>query len=102
MQVRSLGWEGPLVEEMEMHSRILAWEIPWTEESGGLQSMGLQRVRYDWATEHTAPDNHQPTWVRFYESDHSRDLVYVESYNTYPFVSGFFHLTQYLQVSATL
>jgi len=47
MQVRSLGWEGPLVEEMEMHSRILAWEIPWTEESGGLQSMGLQRVRYD-------------------------------------------------------
>ena len=35
------------------HSSILAWEIPWTEEPGELQSMGLQRVRYHWATEHT-------------------------------------------------
>ena len=35
---------------MATHSSILAWEIPWTEEPGGLQSMGLQRVRYDWAT----------------------------------------------------
>ena len=45
MQMPSLGWEDPLEEEMETHSRILAWEIPWTEEPGGLQSMGLQRVR---------------------------------------------------------
>ena len=36
---------------MAIHSRILAWEIPWTEESGGLQSMGLQRVRHNLATE---------------------------------------------------
>ena len=45
MHMPSLGWEDPLEEEMETHSRILAWEIPWTEEPGELQSMGLQRVR---------------------------------------------------------
>ena len=45
MQMPSLGWEDPLEEEMETHSRILALEIPWTEEPGELQSMGLQRVR---------------------------------------------------------
>ena len=42
--VRSLGWEDFLEEEMATHSSILAWNIPWTEEPGGLQSMGLQRV----------------------------------------------------------
>ena len=46
-QVRSLGWEDPLEKEMVTHSSILAWRIPWTEESGGLQSMGLQRVIHD-------------------------------------------------------
>ena len=45
--VRSLGWEDPLVKEMATHSSILAWRIPWTEEPGGLQSMGSQRVRHD-------------------------------------------------------
>ena len=45
MQVRSLSSEEPLEEEMATHSRILAWRIPWTEEPGGLQSMGSQRVR---------------------------------------------------------
>ena len=40
--VRSLGWEDPLEEEMAIHSSILAWEVPWTEEFGGLQSMGSQ------------------------------------------------------------
>ena len=48
MQVQSLGWEDPLEKEMATHSSILAWEIPWTEEPGGLQSMGLQRVVHDW------------------------------------------------------
>ena len=43
--VRFLGWEDPLEKEMETHSSILAWKIPWTEESGGLQSMGSQTVR---------------------------------------------------------
>ena len=42
MPVLSLGWEDPLEKEMTTHSSILAWEIPWTEEQGGLQSTGLQ------------------------------------------------------------
>ena len=42
-QFPSLGWEDPMEEEMATHSSILAWEIPWTEEPGGLQSMGLQK-----------------------------------------------------------
>ena len=49
---QSWGREDPLEKEMATHANILAWEIPWTEESGGLQSMGLQRVRYHLATEH--------------------------------------------------
>ena len=43
MWVQSLGREDPLEKEMVTHSRILAWEIPWTEEPGGLQSMGSQK-----------------------------------------------------------
>ena len=43
MQVQSLGQEDPLEKEMVTHSSILAWEIPWTEEPGGLQSMGSQK-----------------------------------------------------------
>ena len=46
-QVLSLGLEDPLEEDMATHSRIIAWKIPWTEEPGGLHSMGLQRVRHD-------------------------------------------------------
>ena len=45
--VRSLGQEDPLEKEMATHSSILAWRIPWTEEPGGLQSTGLQRVGHD-------------------------------------------------------
>ena len=48
--VQSLEWEDPLEEEMEIHSSIVAREIPWTEEPGGLQSVGSQRVKHDWAT----------------------------------------------------
>ena len=47
------GSEDPLEEGMETHSSILAWEIPWTEEPGKLQSMGLKRVGYDGATTFT-------------------------------------------------
>ena len=43
----SLGWEDPLEEGMATHSSTLAWRIPWTEEPGGLQSMGSQRIRHD-------------------------------------------------------
>ena len=42
-QVQSLGWEGPLEKEMATHSGILAWRIPWTEETSGIQYMGSQR-----------------------------------------------------------
>ena len=47
MRVRSLGGGDPLEEEMATHSSILAWRIPWTEEPGGLQSMGPQRVGHN-------------------------------------------------------
>ena len=46
-QVPSLGREDPLEKEMATHTSILAWRIPWTDEPGGLQSMGSQRVRHD-------------------------------------------------------
>ena len=46
-QVRSLGWEDPLEKEMAIHSRTVAWKIPWTEESVRLQPMGSQRVGHD-------------------------------------------------------
>ena len=45
--VRSLGWEDPLQKGMATHSSSLAWRIPWTEEPGGPQSIGWQRVRHD-------------------------------------------------------
>ena len=47
-QVRSLGPENPLEKKMAACSSVLAWEIPWTEDPGGLQSLGLQRVRHNW------------------------------------------------------
>ena len=50
--VLSLGWEDPLEKEMAAHSSTLAWKIPWTEEPGGLQSMGSKRVGYNLATKH--------------------------------------------------
>ena len=53
--VQSLGWEDPLEKEKVTHSSILAWRIPWTEESDGLQSMGSQRVRHNWATKPPPP-----------------------------------------------
>ena len=51
-QIRSLSQKDALEKEMANHSSILAWKIPWTEEPGGLRSMGPQRVRHDWATEY--------------------------------------------------
>ena len=50
MWVCSLGQEDPLNKEMATHSSMLSWEIPWIEEPGRLQSMGLQRVRHDLVT----------------------------------------------------
>ena len=51
-ETRSLGQEDPLEKKMATPSSILAWRIPWTEEPGGLQFIGLQRVGYDLETEH--------------------------------------------------
>ena len=48
-QVQPLGWEDALEEGVATHTCILAWIIPWTEEHGGLQSIGLQRVEHDWS-----------------------------------------------------
>ena len=53
MLVRSLGHEDPLEKDMAIHSSILAWRIPWTEEPGGPQSIGSQRVDRTEMTEHT-------------------------------------------------
>ena len=52
--VQSLGWADPLEESMATHTSTFAWRIPWTEDPGGLQSMGSQRVRHNWETKHTA------------------------------------------------
>ena len=46
-QVQSLGWEDALEKGVATHSSVLAWRTPWTEEPGGLQSMGSQRIRHD-------------------------------------------------------
>ena len=55
MWVRSLGRKDPLEKEMATHFSIPAWEIPWIEEPGGLQSMGPQRVEHDLATKQQQP-----------------------------------------------
>ena len=68
MQVGSLGREDALEKEMVTHSSILAWEIPWTEEPGELQSMGSQRVRHNLATkqqQHIALDHIHKTLITF-------------------------------------
>ena len=53
-QILSMGWEDPLEKGMAMYLSILVWRIPWTEEPGGLQSMGLQRVRHYSVTHFTS------------------------------------------------
>ena len=64
--VGSLVWEDPLEEGMATHCSILAWRIPWTEEPGGLQSTGLQRVRQDKVTKHTHLQKHLKSQVLCY------------------------------------
>ena len=82
MRVQSLGREDPLEEEMATHSSILVWKISWTEEPGGLQSMGSQRIGRDWSNlEHTHREvevarttlaTESGTWDKFcnYEQEH--------------------------------
>ena len=68
--VQSLGQEEPLEEGVAAHSSILAWGIPWTEEPGGLQSMGLQRVRHDSATDPFTWDLNSPARARTHHPLH--------------------------------
>ena len=59
----SLGQEDPLKKGMATHSSILAWRIPWTEEPGGLQSMGSERVRQDWVRQGRRIYKYEYNWV---------------------------------------
>ena len=61
MQVKSLGREDSLEEEMATHSSILVWKTPWTAEPGSLQTMGLKRVRHDWSNLACTQENNNPT-----------------------------------------
>ena len=78
--VWALGQEDPLKEEMATHSSILAWRIPWTEEPGGLQSMGSQRVRQDWVTNiFTFTLANQPTFPAFVSRSVQKKLICSEN-----------------------
>ena len=66
MQIWSLGWEDPLEKEMATHFSILSWEIPWTEGSGGLQSMGSQTVGHDLVTKQHGDE--KLVWMMYTES----------------------------------
>ena len=93
MWIWSLGWEDPLEKEMATHSSIPAWEIPWTEEPGGLQSTEAQRVGDDWACTHTrvrggdaSSKNLKSTgfyWLTFW---------LLSSYISAIFITGIFHI----------
>ena len=74
MGVRSLNWEDPLEEGMAIHSSIVAWRIPWTEEPGGLQSKGSLRVGHDWSVQDGPRDYH--TKVSQTEKD-KYDMIYM-------------------------
>ena len=67
--VQSLAGEDPLEEEMATHSCILAWKIKWTEEPGGLQSTGLQKVGHDWAHTHTHTHSDKIGNIPLYSSE---------------------------------
>ena len=78
-QVQSLSWEDPLEEEMATYCSVLAWRIPWTEEPGGLQSMGLQRVRHDWGTEHIyMQDAYTQRWIKYCSCLKEMEIVHEE------------------------
>ena len=66
-QVWSLGWEDPLEKEMTIHSSIIAWRIPWTEDPGRLQSMGSQRVGHDWGIKHACMSSDMAVVPTLYE-----------------------------------
>ena len=76
----SLGWEDPLDKWMATHSSILAWRIPWTEEPGGLKSMGLQRVGHDWVTDTFTFFGTGVTTSSYYITAAQRPMVFQPQY----------------------
>ena len=74
-RVWSLGWEDPMEKEMATHCITLAWKIPWMEEPGRLQSMGLQRVGHDWATSLT--QNNYNGNIKYYWSQIITNLIII-------------------------
>ena len=80
----SLGWEDPLEKGKATHSSILAWRISWTEEPSGLQSMGSQRVRHDWAAE--------DDWAH-YQPQPPYCVLYPRTYLSYNWKFGFLYYT---------
>ena len=98
--VQSLGWDDPLEKGMATHSSILAWRIPWTEEPGRLQSMGLQRVRHDWATfilSKSIPSLRDTQ--KFWRNTHREPATNVSCVKPAILVQGFLCLLGLLQVS---
>ena len=86
--VQSLGRGGPLEKGMWTHSSFLAWRIPWTERPGGLQSMGLQRVRYDWVT-NTCFDPNFHKWGQLRRKAQLEDLSTLTTHLLSPVVPRF-------------
>ena len=74
-RVRPLGWEDPLEREWLSHSNILAWRFPWTEESGGLWSIGSQRVGHDWATKHSTVRVQSADWYILRSQQISKKII---------------------------
>ena len=75
-QVQSLGWEGPRKKGMATHSSILAWRIPWMEEPGGLQFMGLKRVGRNLVTEHAHASFTMKIFVESIPSNFMKSIVF--------------------------
>ena len=86
-RVWSLGWEDPLEKGMASHSRILAWRIPWIEEPGELQSVGLQRVKHNWTT--NTHDIYHPCQL-----NHNQDIFLFQHQCKIYYASFFFFFGQ--------
>ena len=85
MWVQSPGWEDPLEEKMANPTNILAWRLPWTEEPGGLQFIGLQRVRHDWETF----TSHKFIYTHMYLFTYMLTYVYIYIYTHICFIKGY-------------
>ena len=79
-----LGQEDPLEKGMASHSSILAWRTPWTEDPGGLQSMGSQRVRHDWATKHSIAQRYLKIKWRGFELCFPYHFVTLQNLKQFP------------------